>query len=149
MASRYMNYLRKNAKFVLVVMGIVCMITFVIGAALTDLATSARMAAQNPNPVVVTWTKGNVRTSELGMLQFRHTVALQFLARVVSTAVQRGGNPIINGRPAIANQQIVELGIPQDTTEETAIQTIVLAEEARRMGVKVDLNGAKDFLRQI
>ena len=45
MSSRYMNYLRKNAKYVLVVMGIVCMITFVIGAALTDLATNARRAA--------------------------------------------------------------------------------------------------------
>ena len=39
MASRYMNYMRKNAKVVLVFMGIVCMVTFVPGFVSQECAT--------------------------------------------------------------------------------------------------------------
>ena len=56
MSSRYMNYLRKNAKVITVFMGIVCMITFVVGTALIDLANSARrsVSEEDRNPIVVT-----------------------------------------------------------------------------------------------
>ena len=50
MSSRYMNYLRKNGKFIMVVMSIVCMITFVVGAALSDWANSTRRAAEGHFP---------------------------------------------------------------------------------------------------
>src|SRR5215471_12959561 len=106
MASRYMNYLRKNAKAVLVFMGIVCMITFVVGSALMDLAANARRNADEGerNPVVVTWTKGKVRTSEIEALRRKHQLAWEFLFTVLSTAVERGGRPIINGHPFAMNQ---------------------------------------------
>src|SRR5437773_1230052 len=151
MSSRYMNYLRKNAKAVLVFMGIVCMITFVVGSALMDLAASARQRASSEDryPVVVTWAKGNVRKNELDTLRQRHQLAYEFLATVVSTALQRGGRPIINGRPVSLDQQFVDVGIPLDNSEETAVQTMVLAEEARRLGIIVDQSAVKDFLRQI
>ena len=42
MSSRYMNYLRKNGKAIMVFMGIVCMITFVVGSALIDMANNVR-----------------------------------------------------------------------------------------------------------
>src|SRR5258708_5280715 len=101
MSSRYMNYLRKNAKAVTVFMGIVCMITFVIAGALTNFAENARRQAadQERNPIVVTWAKGKVRTGDIETLRRRHQLAYEFLYTVVSTAVQRGGRPIINGRP--------------------------------------------------
>src|SRR5204862_4809427 len=104
--SRYMNYLRKNAKFITVAMGIVCMITFVVGGALIDLANNARRGADEGerNPVVVTWAKGNVRTNELGALRYRHELAYRFLYTVINTALERGGKPIINGRPASVEQ---------------------------------------------
>ena len=68
MSSRYMNYLRKNAKFVMVVMGIVCMITFVVGAALYGPGHQcpAGRRAIRRNPIVVTWTKGKVRSDGAG-----------------------------------------------------------------------------------
>ena len=148
MSSRYMNYLRKNSKYIMVVMCIVCMITFVVGSALLDLASRVQNSAQNPNPVVVTWTKGAVRDTELGMLRYRHEYAHRFLEQVVVTALERGARPIINGRPASLEQGF-DVGIPSDRSEETAIQTMVLAEEARRMGVTVDLDAVKAYLKQI
>jgi hypothetical protein len=150
MSSRSMNYLRKNSKVVLVVMGIVCMITFVIGAALSDLASYARSNAENPNPVVVTWAKGKVHGDELQMMRYRHAKAYQFLYMVIRTAIERGGKPMVNGRPvAMDRMQNIDVGISQDNSEESAIQTMVLAEEARRMGVVVDLDAVKNYLRQI
>ncbi len=148
MSSRHMNYLRKNSKYIMVVMCIVCMITFVVGSALLDLANNATQSAQNPNPVVVTWTKGSVRGDELGLLRFRHELTYRFLATVVETALERGGRPVINGRPASVEQGY-DVGIPRDNSEESVIQTMVLAEEARRMGVTVDQDAVKAYLKQI
>ena len=41
MASRHMNYLRKHQKVILAILGVVCMITFVLGQFLMDLLASA------------------------------------------------------------------------------------------------------------
>jgi hypothetical protein len=53
-----MHYLRKNAKIIMVFMGVVCMFTFVVGTALVDLVNNGVRSGANTNPVVVTWTKG-------------------------------------------------------------------------------------------
>ena len=152
MSSRYMNYLRKNAKVITVFMGIVCMITFVVGSALLDMASSARQGAQDPNPIVVTWTKGNLRNKELQILRFRHQLAYAFLSRVIMTSLERGGKPMVNGRPISMEElvrQQVDVGIVRDDSNQSLVQTMVLAEEARRMGVVVDQTAVKDYLRPL
>jgi len=145
-----MNYMRKNAKVVLVFMGIVCMVTFVVGTALIDLANSVRrgVSEEDRDPVVVTWAKGGVKRSELEMLRHRHRLAHTFLFRVIETALQRGGKPVVNGRPINPNEPI-DVGIPENNSDESTIQTMVLAEEARRMGIVVDTSAVKDYLKQI
>jgi hypothetical protein len=145
-----MHYLRKHSKVILVVMGIVCMITFVVGAALSDLVNSAARRAQNPNPVVVTWAKGKVTTQEMQNLRYRHAKVYEFLQRVIFTAMERGAKPIINGRQVTLDRmQSFDVGIPADNSEESTVQTLVLAAEADRMGVAVDVDTAKNYLRQI
>src|SRR4051812_25489072 len=126
MSSRYMNYLRKNAKYIMVVMSIVCMITFVVGTALMDMANSVRRASENQNPVAVTWVNGKVHDSELDLLRRRHSVAYRFLFTVIQTALERGGNPVINGQQLTAERaaQGFEVGIPSDNSEEAAVQTM-------------------------
>jgi hypothetical protein len=146
MSSRTMNYLRKNSKYIMVVMCIVCMLTFVVGGSLLGLADAARRAAADPNPVVVTWTKGNLRGRELQVLRQRHHVVHQFLLNVIETALQRGGKPVVGGRQIPNLQQISYVGIPSDNSDESVVQTMVLAEEARRMGIVVDQDAVKDFL---
>lgn len=151
MSSRYMNYLRKNAKAITVFMGIVCMITFVIAGALTNMAENARRAAEMKeiNPVVLTWTKGNIHSRELDSLRYRHRLAYEFLFTVIRTALERGGKPMINGQPVTPEQQLFDVGIPFDNSEQSAVQTMVLAEEGRRLGVVVDREAVKGFLHQL
>lgn len=147
MASRSMNFLRKNAKAVLVFMGVVCMVTFVVGPYLLDLfAGRGRPSADNP--VVVTWTKGKVRGEELRRMRFYHQLAYQFLQQVVVTAIERGGKPMLYGQP-IRLDQSFDVGIPADHSDEALVQTMVLAEEARRRGIVVDRGAVKEFLRQL
>jgi len=148
MNSRHMHYLRKNAKVIMVFMGIVCMITFVVGTALFDLVNSRGANAQVQNPVVVTWVKGKVHEDELNRMRLRHEVAYVFLSRVVQEALSRGGHPIINGRP-VTLEQMMDVGIPRDSSDEALMQTMILAEEARRLGVVVDFEAVKSFLKQI
>ena len=64
MASRSMRYLRKNAKIIMVVMSVVCMLTFVAGPALLDLVFSKADRSADRNPVAVTWTKGSIHERE-------------------------------------------------------------------------------------
>src|SRR5262245_44396441 len=82
------------------------------------------------------------------MLRHRHELAYRFLYAVTQTALDRGGKPIINGRPLSAQQGIM-VEIPNDNSEETAIQTMVLAEEGKRRGVVVDHEAVQNYLRQI
>ena len=76
--------------------------------------------------------KGKVHDSRTGDASISARVAYRFLFSVIRTALERGGKPIINGRPLSRAwpQQGFDVGIPQDNTEETAMQTMVLAEEA-------------------
>jgi hypothetical protein len=150
MASRSMRYLRKNMKVVMVVMCVVCMFTFVVGFSLLDLVTSLQQNSKDRNPVAVTWTKGSIRERELDQFRVHHIKAVQFLANVIGTAIQRGGKPMVNGRQVTQEQfPNIDVGISQDSSDESLMQTMVLAEEAKRMGVAVDQASVKDFLKQI
>lgn len=149
MAHRYMNYLRKNAKVVMVFMCVVCMITFVVGTALIDLVNSYGRRQIDDNPVALTWTKGSIREQDLGVLRFQHQVAYQFLHEVIREAADRGGTPIVNGQPVQKGRQIFDVGIPGDTSDETLVETMLMAEEARRMGIVVNQDAVKAHLRQL
>ena len=145
-----MHYLRKNAKMIMVVMCVVCMFTFVVGTALLDLVASRQRGSQDRNPVAVTWTKGSIRERELDQHRYRHLRAYEFLYRVIATAIDRGGKPMVNGRQVQFNpNQPLDVGIPGDSSDESIVQTMVLAEEARRMGVAVDQTAVKAYLKQI
>lgn len=149
MSSRSMNYLRKHSKVILVVMGIVCMITFVVGSALTSMLGDSQQRADSKGELVVTWTKGKVYGSELNRHRYMHAKVCDFLRGVVVEAIQRGGKPIINGRPVALDARSFDIGIPIDNSEQSAVQTMVLAAEADQMGVAVDNQAVKSFLRQI
>src|SRR5262245_8902740 len=127
MASRYMNYMRKNAKVVLVFMGVVCMVTFVVGPYLLDLVTGAQRSRQNENPIAVKWTKASVRESELHTLRYRHGVVYRYLVNVVHRAIELGGKPMVNGQPVTLDPRSFNVGIPPDDSDEDLMQTMILA----------------------
>src|SRR5262245_53978134 len=105
MASRHINLLRKYQKPILVVMGVILMVTFTVGYSLDAIINSGGFGAfgggggRQREPVVVTWVGGKVRESELEMKRRTHQAAVNFLHMLIAQVVERGGQPIINGRP--------------------------------------------------
>src|SRR5262245_24534238 len=118
MASRHMNYFRKYQKTILAIMGVVCMVTFVVGPYLLDVLSGSG-GGQTDNPVVVTWRGGKVRESELHQKRNAHNIAISFLRTVIEEAKSRGGTPVVNGRPMQKNDPPVQdPGIPADDSDE-------------------------------
>jgi hypothetical protein len=138
---------RKNMKVMIVVMGVVLMITFVVGDALNRMVGSG--AAGSRDPVVVTWSQGSVRESELRRLALGHRMAHDFLLQVILQCLERGGSPMVAGRQISQAQQIQSVGIPSESSEEALVQTMLLAAEADRLGIVVDNTAVNEFLKQI
>ena len=135
MASRHLNFLRKYQKPILAILGVVCMITFVLGPFLLDLVSSGSRGRNN-DPVVVTWVGGKVRRSELSLKQTTHTIGVNFLRLLIATVVERGGSPVVNGQAIPKDTppgQIMQMdpGIPGDSSEFTIIRTMGSAEPPR------------------
>jgi hypothetical protein len=148
-----MHFMRKYAKPILAVMGVVCMITFVVGPYLLDLVSGGRGGSDGEykDPIALTWAKGSVRESDLYLRRMRHIAAANFLAAVISETIQRGGRPVVNGQ-AIVDQrtlQQVGIGIPTDSSDPTLVNTMLMAEEARRLGIVVDREAVKSHLKQL
>lgn len=148
MASRSMQFLRKYAKPVLAVMGVVCMITFVVGPYLLDLVGGGR-GEDRDDKVAVTWARGTVHDSDLYQMRVRHNVAASFVQMVIIKTLDRGGEPVVNGNIIQRDQQSFDIGFPTSDDDETLVETMMLAEEARRMGLAVDHEAVKRFLRDL
>lgn len=149
MAHRFMNIMRKYAKVVLAIMGVVCMVTFVVGPYLLDLLTGGPSQRASESPVVVTWAKGKLRESDLANLRNQHVVVYRFLYNVIREAADRGGTPVVNGQSIQKGREIFSVGIPNDFSDEGLVETMLMAEEAKRMGIVVNQTAVKDYLRQL
>jgi len=153
MATRQMNYLRKHQKVILAVLGVVCMVTFVLGPFLLDLievGVSSGNSREN-DPVAVTWVGGQVRDSDLKMKETTHQVAVQFLRFLIATVVDRGGKPIVSG-VTITNETPlaqVDLGIGPDSSEPLIVRMMLLARKADQIGISVDQQAAREYVESI
>ena len=148
--ARHMNYLRKHRKTILVIMGIVCMVTFVVGDYLLNLVAGSG-GGNERDKTVVSWKGGEITESKLHTMRNVHVVAVNFLRDVIATAVERDGQPIVNGRP-ITQQDLPTLqdpGIPGDASEFSTIRTMLLAEKAREHGIHVDQESVRIFLFEL
>jgi hypothetical protein len=146
-----MNFLRKYQKTILAIMGVVCMITFVVGPYLLDMVSGSASGGSGGDPVVVTWKGGRVTESRLSGMQVAHTVAVKFMYDVIATAVERGGQPIVNGEPVTKEsiRMLQNPGIPGQQGEYATIQTMLLAERARELGIHVDQDSVRRYLYEL
>jgi hypothetical protein len=149
MAMRPMQWFRKNAKPIFVVLGVVCMFSFVIAPYLIDL--SQQEGRGQKDPIALTWTKGTVRENELVIQRMRHNAVQSFLIAVIGETMQRGGRPIVNGQQ-ISDERMfsqVGTGLDMDSSDPALVITMLMAEEAKRLGIAVDRAAAKEYLNQL
>src|SRR5262245_50698622 len=142
MASRHMNYLRKHQKAILAVLGVVCMVTFVLGPFLLDMIGARGRSRQNEDPIVVTWVGGNVHQSDLRTKQTVHQIAVKFLQVLTATVLERDGSPVVFGQTIPKGTPPTQMmgidpGIPADADERSIIRMMLLAKKADEMGISV------------
>jgi hypothetical protein len=123
---------RKHQKILLAVFGVALMIVFSIGTIVSEyMGTTQPMSSDE---VVVKLATGDLRERDLRVLQRDRMILRQFMQLVRMTAAQQGATP----------QQT--LGIPDTDDESNLVQTAVLADQAREMGIVVSDEAIVDFL---
>ena len=123
---------RKYQKILLVVFGVLLIMTFTVGGIVSQyLSTSA--AATN-NPVVVEMKTGDLRESDLHHLRVTRHHLRQFMRYINMQAAQAGATP----------RQT--LGIPDTNNEANLLQTAILAERAKKVGMEITDQAILNFL---
>jgi hypothetical protein len=147
---------RRNQKIMLAVVGVAAMVAFVVFDPLMRyVGGSSRGKAENP--VVVETRFGDLRASELQALRYQRTLVEQFLMRVTQQAVlKQFGQANIDSRwltGAVQQQFAMWHGqiMQRSATgpEEAAVETMVLAERAKQMGLVISDQSINDMIKQL
>jgi hypothetical protein len=133
----------------MVFMCVVLMVTFVVGYSLQTWIEGLQGRGKAEDPIVVTWAKGAVRETDLDYMRGRHGVAVRFMNGVIAKAIDAGGSPVVGGQVLSKQTGVATIGFPVDDSDEALIQTMLLDEEGRRMGIAVDLHAVKQFLTEV
>lgn len=155
MATPIITTLRRNQGYILAVMGVVLIITWVIGPAAVDYFGGGSRGRQQAEPPVVQWTKGGtpqfLTEGDLVYLRQEHMSVLDFVNRVVTQAVDKGFTPQAPGLSLTPNQQTGQrsLGLPMDSSEATVINIQLFAERGRELGIRVDKSAMVAYLKNL
>lgn len=148
MASQFNSYLRKNQKLIVAAVGVVLMITWVVGPFLLDaVGLGGRSGADK---TVVTFRGGRLTESEIARERMLHTVAVNFCRGIVTRSLALGGKP--SAPMLMVNPQTGEVlnpGIDPDSSELSVVRRMLLARKARAAGVVVDKEAVKQFLSRL
>lgn len=155
MATPIISILRRNQGYVLAAMGVVLIITWVIGPVALDYFSGGSRGGQPPPAVVVQWKKGNtpeqLNEGDLVHLRQEHMAVLDFVNRVVQTALDKGFTPQAPGLNVTPNPRTgsISLGLPMDTSEATVFNILLFAERGRELGVRVDKEAMVAYLKNL
>ncbi|HVC97331.1 MAG TPA: hypothetical protein VND64_26860 [Pirellulales bacterium] len=141
MASPFTVF-RKNQRAMMAVVGILCMIGFTIGGVASSMIDSRAPAGSDP--IVVTTVNGPIREMELRRMRESRRMLNVFMLNVIVTAKPK---PYEAEIWALQNNISLKDQFGPDT-EEDVVQTAVLADRAKRMGIVISDEAIFDFLRE-
>lgn len=142
--SQSMQYLRKNQKVILAVTGVICIITFTVGSFILQWVDSAARST-GAEGTVVKWKNGRITEKDMAQMIKAHAVASQAVRNLAMTAMQKGAFPHGLG----VNLQGGQLGILIGDSEENVVQIMLLAAKAKSLGIAVDDDTVRQYLRGI
>src|SRR5262245_59382044 len=145
-----LNYFRKHQGYILAVLGVILIVTWVIGPSVLNLFERTPGVSQGAGEgsVVAKWKKGNVTRSDLNRMAWEHQAAIRFLGAVVERATAAGATPQAPFLRMEQNQ-VVDLGLPLGSSDETLMHILFLAEKAKELGVFVDQTAVDDYLNNL
>ncbi|MEX0938066.1 MAG: hypothetical protein WDZ59_09415 [Pirellulales bacterium] len=134
MASPF-SVFRKYQKAMLVVFGVALMLVFTIGDSLMQLMGGGDTAPQNP--VIAEWDSGEIRDLEMSQLLMLRRVLNAFLYEAAQLGAMASGQP----------PQVELVGGP--ATEESVLNTVLLAQKAEDVGYVVSDQAINHYLEQL
>ncbi len=154
MASPF-SLFRKNQKILMAVFGVAAMIAFVFLGPLSQYMGGGR--PEGGNPVIVETKYGDLKASELQGLEYQRELVNRFIeALVVESAAKQFSQPGMDNRwlQQIAQQQFMMwhnriMEHASGGPEQQAVETMLMAERAKQMGLVVSDQTINDMIRQI
>ena len=149
MAGGPLALFRKHQKTLLALFGVAIMIAFLLPSASMRFFNGS--GNDDPqNDVVVHWNAGELNENEMYALRAEHSIVLRILYNLVAAAEQKGGTPNAIGivRDPRTNL-IVEPGISVDNSGRALLQTVLLANRAKQLGIVVNDQIIQNFLEQL
>lgn len=145
-----LNYFRKHQGYILAVLGVILIVTWVIGPSLQGLfeTTPSQGTAQNGDEVVARYENGTFTRTELNRMQWEHQAAVSYLVGIIRRALEEGASP---QAPFLNMQQdrIIDLGIDTGSSDEVLVDIELLAEKGRELGVRVDEGMVLEYLKNL
>jgi len=146
---------RKNQKILMATFGVAAMIAFVFLGPLSQYMGGGR--PEGGNPVIVETKYGDLKASELQGLEYQRELVNRFIeALVVESAAKQFSQPGMDNRwlQQIAQQQFMMwhnriMEHASGGPEQQAVETMLMAERAKQMGLVVSDQTINDMIRQI
>ena len=138
---------RKNQKYWMAALVLLAIVAFVVYPAL-DTAKQAFSGGSPNNQVLVRWDGGSMTISDVRNAATKHASLVRFLYALGKEVVDAGGEPQVPGfamNPQ--NQQIVAIGIQNNSDDITICRTRIHASYGKQIGIRFDDNTADDFIR--
>jgi len=140
---------RKHQKKLLAFFGVAIMIAFLLPSASVRFFGGG-VNQGSRNSVVVQWNGGKLNENEMYALRSEHAVLVRFLATLIGTAESKGGTP--NALGIVRDPQtgmILDPGISKNNSGRALLQTVLLSNRARQLGLIVDDQAIQHFLDQL
>jgi hypothetical protein len=140
MASPF-SIFRKNQRAMMAVVMILCMIAFLISGVASSMMSRGSVGASDA--VVATTIGGPIRESDLQRMLDARRMANRFMAECMIVAY---GQQQAYYLFAFRNMSLEQQFGPD--TEEAVVQTAILADRAKRMGIVISNRAVEEFLRR-
>jgi hypothetical protein len=144
-----LQYFRKHQGYILAVLGVILIVTWVIGPSLESLfQTGPQSAADLGNRgVVAQWKLGNITRGELTTAEWEHQALIRFLLAVIERAQENDAKP---QAPFLTiNQDQIDLGLAMRSDDPTLVQIMLFAQKGKEMGIVVDQAAMMDYLTNL
>ena len=143
MASPF-SIFRKNQRVWMAGLVFVSVVAFVISPAIQSISDGARNAGSDGDVVVASWNGGSIRSKQLYREGNELGLANQFLAKLSSQVIAKGGRPNVPN----FNERAGQFGIASAQDLSHIIARKLFMTEAARRGIVFNNESVKKFLKE-
>ncbi|TWT36290.1 periplasmic folding chaperone [Posidoniimonas corsicana] len=148
MANSSFDYFRKNSKFAVILLGVLCIMAFVVADPLMQWMNAAQTggSASRRGEVAVTWDGGKLTEGELSSLVSKRNILVAFLRQVEQMGAYEA---MLAGAPANLPTRVQPLRLPteyEQGVERDVLQKKILADAARKTGMVIGDETIVDYL---